>query len=496
MGRTTGTPGLWRQVEFENHRRWLSLDLLFGRVRPGHPLHGFLLDHGVPETELTALAAGPCPPDLVGLNYYVTSDRWLDDRLELHPRWSHGGNGRQLYADIHSSIGHPRDLFGHRAVLSAAWERYRAPVAFTEVHQGCDRTDQLRWLGEAWDAAVQLRREGVDVRAVTAWALLGSHDWNRLAVDEGGHYEPGVFDVRAPTPRRTALATMVKELATTGRWEHPVLGTSGWWRPNDTMPAGPPVLVLGGEGVLGRAIAEACARRRMACAVVGHRETDIGSEEAVRRALGRYSPWAVINAAGRSAPGAAERNQEEAARVHVHGPEVLARTAGSLPVVSFSSAEVFWTTGACFHREKSETSPRTVLGTTRLEGERRLLAAHPRALVLRTGPPFGVFGGPPHLEANVLATPVHARAVAEAVLDLLLDEVTGLLHLAHGEACTGVGWTLRCRALEERVHPVDPPPVPEGSRALDSERFQLLSWLDAALQAWRAETAIPAALAG
>jgi hypothetical protein len=127
LGRTTGTSTLWNQVEFENHRRWLSLDLLFGHVGPGHPLHAWLVELGVPLAELETLAARPCPPDVVGLNYYVTSDRWLDERLELYPDWSHGGNGRQSYADLHTTLGHPRDFFGHRAVLSSAWDRYRTP---------------------------------------------------------------------------------------------------------------------------------------------------------------------------------------------------------------------------------------------------------------------------------------------------------------------------------------------------------------------------------
>lgn len=499
MGRTTGTPGLSHQVQFENHRRWLSLDLLFGRVVPGHPLHRWLIEHGAPASELEALAAEPCPPDVVGLNYYVTSDRWLDERLELQPPWSHGGNGWQRYADVHTSLGNPRDLFGHRAVLSSAWERYGAPVALTEVHQGCHRPDQLRWLHEAWEAAVQLRATGVDVRAVTAWALLGSFDWNRLVVEEAGHYEPGVFDVRAPSPRPTALARMVRGLAAEGRWDHPVLDAPGWWRPleDPAGPGGPPLLVLGGRGTLGRAIEEACRARRMRCVVVSHGEVDVASEEAVRRALGRHRPWAVVNTAGRSAPGAAERSQDDAARTHVQGPELLARLAGELPVVSFSSADVFWSSGARYHREGSTPSPRSVLGRTRLEGERRLLAVHRRALVVRIGPPFGALDGPGHPDARVLETPVHLPAVADAVLDLLLDEVTGILHLTHGEGCTRVGWHLRCRAMEEQVYPGDPPAVAEASRALDTERFPVLSKLDTAMQAWRAEAAvIPAALAG
>lgn len=499
MGRTTGTPALSMQVRFENDRRWLSLDLLFGRVVPGHPLHRWMVEHGAPESDLEALAAEPCPPDVVGLNYYVTSDRWLDDRLELHPAWSHGGNGWQRYADVHTSLGNPRDVLGHRAVLSSAWERYGAPVALTEVHQGCNRADQLRWFDEAWNAAVQLRASGVDVRAVTAWALLGSYDWNRLVVEELGHYEPGVFDVRAPSPRPTALASMVRGLASDGRWNHPVLHAPGWWRSPEGHAAscGPPLLVLGGQGTVGRAIQEACRARRMRCVAISHDEADVGSEDAVRRALTRHRPWAVLNTAGRSAPGAAERSPEDAVRVHVHGPEILGRLAAEIPVVSFSSADVFWSAGARYHREGSIPSPRSMLGRTRLEGERRLLAVNRRALVVRIGPPFGAVDGTSHLDARILDTPVYLPAVAEAVLDLLLDEVTGLLHLTHGEGCTRVGWHLRCRAMEERVHWTDPPAVPEASRALDTERFPLLSKLDTALQAWRSQAAaIPAALAG
>ncbi|HSP19537.1 MAG TPA: sugar nucleotide-binding protein, partial [Myxococcaceae bacterium] len=260
---------------------------------------------------------------------------------------------------------------------------------------------------------------------------------------------------------------------------------------------GPPVLVLGGQGVLGRAIADACRTRRMPCVVVSHGEADVGSEEAVRRALARYRPWAVINTAGLSAAGVAERNPEDATRVHVHGPEVLARVAPELPVVSFSSAEVFWSPGARFHTERSTPSPRSALGRTRLEGEQRLLASHRRALVVRIGPLFWAAESLA-LEPDVLVTPVHGPAVADAVLDLLLDQLTGVLHLAHGgEACTGTGWDAQTRALEARVHSATGSPVPEASRALDTGRVKLLCTMDVALQAWKADrAAVPAALTG
>ena len=64
--------------------------------------------------------------------------------------------------------------------MREASERYSLPVAITEVHMGCTRDEQLRWFYQAWQAAAKLQSEGVDIRAVTAWATFGAVDWNSL----------------------------------------------------------------------------------------------------------------------------------------------------------------------------------------------------------------------------------------------------------------------------------------------------------------------------
>src|SRR5690606_14430816 len=43
MGRTHSTPALRYQANFENHRRWLSLDLLCGKVDSDHALYHYLV---------------------------------------------------------------------------------------------------------------------------------------------------------------------------------------------------------------------------------------------------------------------------------------------------------------------------------------------------------------------------------------------------------------------------------------------------------------------
>lgn len=230
LGRVGSTPALAAQAEFENHRRWLAWDLLAGLVHRDHPLWAYLIRSGIGEGELDAFLEEPCPPDVVGVNYYVTSERFLDERVGRYPPHTHGGNGRQRYADVAAVRVSASGLAGWTVLLREAWERYGLPLAVTEAHLGGPPEEQLRWLAEAWRATRALRGEGVDVRAVTAWALLGSWDWDSLLTRDAGHYEPGVFDVRCGEPTPTLLAELVRELAAGREPAGSVFRTPGWWR--------------------------------------------------------------------------------------------------------------------------------------------------------------------------------------------------------------------------------------------------------------------------
>jgi len=238
MGKVYSTPLLRYQAEFENERRWLSFDLLCGRVNRDHPLWDYLRALGIAEAELEPFLEAPCPPDIIGINHYLTSDRFLDERLERYPQWTHGGNGRHQYADVEAVRVCAEGPAGPRRLIREAWERYGIPIAVTEVHLGSTREEQLRWLKELWEAASSLRHESVDVRAITAWSLLGAYDWNTLVTRAEGHYEPGVFDLRpafgnttaSPHPRPTALARMLRDLAAGREHDHPLLDMPGWWR--------------------------------------------------------------------------------------------------------------------------------------------------------------------------------------------------------------------------------------------------------------------------
>ena len=234
LGHVECTPRLRYQAKFENQRRWLSFDLLCGRVNARHPMRAYLRKFGATEQELQALVDAPCTPDILGINCYVTSERFLDERTWLYPPERVGGNGRHRYVDVELARAHGRSIGGFGARLREAGERYGLPMAITEVHLGCTRDEQMRWLQQAWTAALQVRSEGHDVRAITVWAAFGTYDWDSLLTQEQDHYEPGLWDVSSGEPRATALAAVAHRLAhdtqDTQDDAHHVLQGPGWWQ--------------------------------------------------------------------------------------------------------------------------------------------------------------------------------------------------------------------------------------------------------------------------
>ncbi|HKO49823.1 MAG TPA: family 1 glycosylhydrolase [Polyangiaceae bacterium] len=231
MGFTRSTESLRYQADFENERRWLSLDLLAGAVSRSHPLYGYLLGAGASQRELAQFEAQPCPADVIGINYYVTSERFLDERVAVYPPGMSGGNRRHRYVDVEAVRVCAEGLVGVRPILTAAYQRYHKPVAITEAHIGCAASQQASWLASVWRAALEARSLGADVSAVTAWALFGSYGWDRLVTEGAGSYEPGALSVASGAPEQTAFASFIRELSSgkVGETEH------GWWTQNERL---------------------------------------------------------------------------------------------------------------------------------------------------------------------------------------------------------------------------------------------------------------------
>lgn len=462
LGRTTSAPKLSYQADFDNERRWLSWDLLRGTVDRRHALWAYLLDAGIAASELDWIANNPCPPNLIGINHYVTSDRYLDDDLSQYSPERRGGNGRDEYVDVESIRASTDPPAGMAGALAEAWARYRCPLAITEAHLGCTREDQLRWLYESWRTAHAARAAGIDVRAVTAWALLGSYDWDTLLTRTRGHYEAGAFDVRGPTPRATAIAGLISDLAsgTTPRHAH-LLDGPGWWQrsirlaqPRQHVPTtarhcnSPPLLITGASGTLGHAFVRLCEARGLRVRACSRGELDICDQDSIERMLVETCAWAVINTAGYVRVDDAEDDSERCYRENSAGAELLARAcaARSLPLITFSSDLVFDGQGRRPYVETHDVGPLNVYGLSKARAESAVMQAHSGALIVRTSAFFGPWDESNYVTAalralahgdsfgaidDLVVSPTYVPDLVNSALDLLIDGERGLWHLAN-----------------------------------------------------------------
>ena len=227
VGRISGTEALRSTWELLNIRQWLAFDLLCGKVTHFHPMFAYMLQGGISEREIYWFSEHPCPPDILGLNYYVTSDRYLDHRIDQYPIDRRSSEGR--FVDVEAVRVDAAGLAGIDSLLLEACDKYHIPMAVTEVHLGGHEEEQIRWLVEAWAGIARARAGGADCRAFTVWALLGSFYWNQLVTCENGHYESGAFDISTGIPVPTQLATVVAQIARGEAPYHPCLSHAGWW---------------------------------------------------------------------------------------------------------------------------------------------------------------------------------------------------------------------------------------------------------------------------
>jgi dTDP-4-dehydrorhamnose reductase len=523
MGKAFSTPHLAYQADHENQRRWLSFDLLCGRVDQDHPWHWRFLKSGIGADELAFFVENPCPPDIIGINHYLTSERYLDERDELFPEHHRSGNERDRYADVEAvRIDFEGRPTGPLARLREVWERYGLPMAVTEVHHGNTRDEQLRWLKEVWDAACTLREEGADLRAVTIWSLFGCVDWNTLLTQRNGFYEPGVFDVRCDPPRPTALAMAASALARTGDFSHAVLDHAGWWHRHDRYYQPPQreprsaalvqrprvIAIIGATGTLGRAFARVCTQRGLPHVLLSRSEMDITDPQSVDAALERVRPWAVINAAGYVRVDQAEKEQERCFLENAHGAENLARACArsGIHYVAFSSDLVFDGTLGRAYVESDEVCPTGVYGRSKATAERLVQQAFPEALVVRTSAFFGPWdtynfvhmtlralkeGRRVEASDAVMVSPTYVPDLVHAALDLLIDRSAGVWHLANQGV---ISWhELAARAASEAGIDSSRLVRANGGQAsataLSSERGLLLPTLEGALQRYIRDSA-------
>ncbi len=478
LGKTYSTPALDYQARFENERRWLTFDILSGRMNREHALWNYFIDTGIKESELVFFLENPCPPDIFGFNHYPTSERYLDENLSLYPSHTHGSNGRHRYADVEAVRVQVDQETGLEVLLKEAWNRFQTPMAITEVHIHCHREEQLRWFKYVYESCTRLIQEGITIRAVTSWALLGSFGWNKLLTEPGGDYEPGAFDLREARPRPTALAGYIKKLISKQNDHHFLTEEKGWWQRESRLiysnpgltkqlnQSAAPLLIIGKNGTLGRAFARVCRERCIPYYLAGREECDISNPSAIENMVSMHKPWAIINAAGFVKVDEAEQAMDDCMKANTSGPLNLAKICSQLGIqlVSFSSDLVFDGKKPTPYVESDLPNPLNIYGRSKAQSEINLQKECPSALIIRTSAFFGPWDSynfAHYVEKalsqyesipvvrDIFISPTYVPHLVHATLDILIDQESGIWHLANKGSVT---WAAFAEMIADSLH--------------------------------------------
>jgi beta-glucosidase/6-phospho-beta-glucosidase/beta-galactosidase len=208
--------------EFEaeaQHRQslvFLALDLISGRIDPGHALWPWLMQHGATEPALAWFREHAVELSLVGINLYPMFTYKVARRA---------GQGQLRWAMTYAS---PEivDTLGR-----LYWARYRAPVFISETASVGSVARRAAWLAGSVAAVKRLRESGVPLVGYTWWPLFALVTWAyRQGVHAPEYYlkQMGLWNLnlkleRVPTPLIAQFRALAEDGASIGVLAAPAL---------------------------------------------------------------------------------------------------------------------------------------------------------------------------------------------------------------------------------------------------------------------------------
>lgn len=233
------------------------------------------------------------------------------------------------------------------------------------------------------------------------------------------------------------------------------------------------ILVTGWHSQIARALVELAPSDPAVTALsVAQPARDLLRPSGISGTMMAVRPDVIVNAAAWTQVDRAERERGQAFAENRGGAEGIAKIAAErgIPVIHMSSVYVFDGTKPAPYTEDDRPNPTSVYGRTRLAGERAIVAANPRHVILRTGWVYSEHGanfvrrmlragrtaGPVEVVDDQRGSPTYARHLAAAVLAVAAcivrdgdDTPWGVYHAAaSGEA----SWYELARKVFEISH--------------------------------------------
>ncbi|GBR05151.1 dTDP-4-dehydrorhamnose reductase [Acetobacter oeni] len=174
------------------------------------------------------------------------------------------------------------------------------------------------------------------------------------------------------------------------------------------------ILVTGGNGQLATSLANLGGEKIRR---VGRPEFDFERPETIEATIKACNPAAIVNAAAWTAVDLAEKEVAGAEAANRDGPALLAAICAerNIPFIHVSTDYVFSGDKGSPYTETDAVSPETVYGLTKAEGERLVLRADPKAIILRTSWVYSAHG------KNFVRTMISAGA-RNSVLKVVGDQ--------------------------------------------------------------------------
>jgi dTDP-4-dehydrorhamnose reductase len=189
-------------------------------------------------------------------------------------------------------------------------------------------------------------------------------------------------------------------------------------------------LLLGADGQLGRSLQDVLATAELSYVAVGRTDVDITNITSIETAVKRIAPTVLVNMAAWTDVDGAESHPDEALLVNATGAENVARVAAKygIPLVHVSTDYVFDGTQTTPYKTDDAVNPLSVYGTTKLQGELLVQAAHPDgSWIVRTAWLYSQYG-------KNFARTIARKALAEENLSVVNDsfgQPTSALAVAH-----------------------------------------------------------------
>jgi dTDP-4-dehydrorhamnose reductase len=270
-------------------------------------------------------------------------------------------------------------------------------------------------------------------------------------------------------------------------------------------------LVIGASGQLGQDLMKSLGADAIG---LGHTDLDVTDGVGVSRTIREHRPDWVINTAAFHRVDDCEMNPTLAFAVNATGAANVARAAAEIGagVVFYSTDYVFGGEGRPRqdpHTESSLPGPLNIYGVSKLAGERMVMNANPRHLVIRSAGLYGTAtsrkgwtfpelmvskgrnDGWVKVVTDQALSPTYTHDLAETTNALMEREATGLFHLTNEGECSWFEFAQATFDLAGIAVEMEPTETVTGERrarrppysALTSER--LAQFGVAPLRPWR-----------